>query len=125
MDWIDAIRLRRAAGAYARKLPNHLARAYGRGSSYTPGQIRRAVTALKLDPAFICVGLAAFLDEAEYLSLKADLLNPLEYTTARAAFIRRLPARVNAGSWDNANSSGAYVDGSGGDVGGHGHGGHH
>jgi hypothetical protein len=125
MSWLEAFRLRRAAIAYARKLPNHLARAYGRGRTYTPGQIRTAVDALKLDPQFVALALAAYLEDCNYQDLRDGLPMTLDYNHARATFLRYLPGRpVSASASAEDGSWGPYSDASGGDHGGHG-GGHH
>lgn len=126
MGWLDAFRLRSAALAYARKLPRHLARSYGRGRAYTTGQIETAVKALKLNPLFIALALAAYLDEADYAALADRLPLTLDYDEARARFRRSLPSGSpsSASSAGDDNSWGPYSDGGSGDHGGHG-GGHH
>jgi hypothetical protein len=110
MGWLEAFRLRSAAIAYGRKLPNHLARAYGRGGTYTPGQVRTAVDALRLDPRFVALALAAYLDEADYQALLGDMPLPLDYGEARATFRRHLPRRPASASAGD-DSWGPYATG--------------
>jgi hypothetical protein len=111
---------------YARRLPGRLAQSYGYGQTYTPGQIRTAVGDSKLDPRFLALAMAAYLEEADYEGLRSELPRPLDYRWARETFRRYRPGRrPSASGTDDGGSWGDYSAGdSGFGHGGHG-GGHH
>ena len=118
MGLLEAWRRREAARQYASTLLGYLARSYGRSATYTAGQISAAIKALRLDPGFIALALAAFQSEADYEAQRAALFRPLPYKTARRAFLREVPGRPSSAAWDNAASRDAYVDGEVADAGG-------
>jgi hypothetical protein len=91
---------RRAAKRYARALPLWLRRHYGGGDegreSYTLPQIRKGVSALKLDPKYIALAYAAYLPESEYNALNAELPRQIAFDEARALFVEYEPIKLQA-----------------------------
>ena len=86
MGWLSRLRLKRAAKDYARRLPLALAEGWGSSERYTPAQIRASVKSLKLDAGLIALGYAAFLEEPEFESLKAEMPVAILYGEARDLF---------------------------------------
>lgn len=91
MGLLATLRRNRAARRYARELAPWLERSYGASDSYAPPQIRAGVKELKLDPAFIAIGYAAFLPEEEFDALRPETADRLAYAEARALFERFRP----------------------------------
>jgi hypothetical protein len=79
------------AKRYARELGPWLRKSYGASPDYTEGQIRRAVSALRLDERYIAFGYAAFMSEEVFQSLGDRMPVRLGYQEARAKFARFLP----------------------------------
>jgi hypothetical protein len=121
MGWWTAFKTRRAIKKYARKMPGWLNRSYGGSEWYTTGQIETAAAALKLDPAALVFGYAAFLPEATFNALQGEIPSEFSYQDARDKFFRHVPRRPYSASGnspvnfaDGGDSGGAHPGWSGG-----------
>jgi len=111
MNLLGNARRQRAIAAYARTLPTRLVRDYGASTTYTPGQIARAIANLKLDPAYAAYAYATFLPEDAYRALQPAMPATPTYTEARAAFVARVPSASLSKA--NFSESGAGFNGAG------------
>ncbi|HEX3954619.1 MAG TPA: DUF6559 family protein [Stellaceae bacterium] len=102
--------MRRAAKQYARRLGQHLQRAYGASEHYSAPQIRVAVGKLGLDAKYIAFGYAPFLVEDQYASLVAEAAAIfIPYGEARELFMRF--RRRNVGGASDFYESGIGMTG--------------
>ena len=91
MGWLERWRWHRAARAYARSLGSHFSRAYGGEPTYTPAQVDTAVHELRLDPRFIAIGYAEFIEASAYERLHSALPKPIDREIGRLLFDRYRP----------------------------------
>ena len=115
MNFLQRLRLRRAAKRYARRLPPHLRRAYGAAEHYTAPQIRAATAKLGLDSRYIAFGYAAFMSEDEYASIAEHAPISVPYDEARVLIARfRRAGRFAAADFyeSGLGMTGGHVDGS-------------
>ncbi len=96
MGLFSTLRRNRAAKRYARQLPPWLQRNYGASERYTLPQIANGIAALRLDPRFVALALAAFLDEAEFEALRPQMPIALGYDEARELFRRHVPPKLSS-----------------------------
>ena len=117
MSFFQRFRLRRAAKAYALRLPDALRTGYGPKTHYRPGQIRAAVTKARLDPRFIALGYAAFMTEEAFNEVAGELPVAMSYAEARAALLALLkPGMIARYSDTLASSPGDGESGGGADT---------
>ena len=105
MSFFQRFRLRRAAKAYALRLPDVLRAGYGPKTHYTAGQIRAAVTKAKLDPRFIVLGFAAFMTEEAFNEVAGELPVAMSHADASAALLALLKPGMIARYSDTLASS--------------------
>lgn len=91
MGWLTRWAARRAAKTYVRDLPRELRKDWGASEAYTIGQVRSAIGRLRLGGRYIAVAYAAFLTEADYRAIAAELPVVLPYDLAREIYRRELP----------------------------------
>lgn len=103
MSFLQRFRLRRAAKAYALRLPETLRKGYGGKKHYTPAQIRSAVTKARLDPRFIALGYAAFMTEEAFNAAAGEMPVRMSYAEARA-ILRRYAPSMPSGGWNTPES---------------------
>ena len=116
MNVLLRLRLRRSAKRYARKLGPALNKAYGPSDTYTPGQIRTAISKLGLSPEYSALGYATFLSEEDYAHVAGNMPISIPYDEARQLVDRyRSSGRSSAshfyesglgmsGGWDAGSS---------------------
>ncbi len=92
MNWLQRLRLRHAAKHYARRLGPALSKAYGPSETYTPAQIRAAVSKLGLSPKYFALGYAAFLSEEVYARMTGSTPLLISYDEARQLVARFRPS---------------------------------
>jgi hypothetical protein len=80
--------MRRVAKKYAKSLPAYLQANWGGSEFYTAGQVRAALDHRHLRGRYVAVAYAAFLSEADYLEVAAELPLTIAYDVAREAFRR-------------------------------------
>ena len=97
MNFVDRLKWRRAAKAYARRLGSELAKAYGGLPPYTTEQVATAARRLGLDTRWIALGYAPFVAEADYHGIISQLPKPLPRETALEFFERYRPFRPATG----------------------------
>jgi len=90
LNSLRKLMLRRAAKRYAGRLPAALVRSWGRADFYTFGQVRTALTGLRLECRYDAVAYAGCVTEATYLANAASLPLVLPYDQARAMLMRYL-----------------------------------
>ncbi len=115
MGWLRSWRSNRAAKDYARRMRPWLQRSFGHSDRYTAGQVRAAVTALKLDRDFIGLGYATFLRQEEFEALRAEMRILFTYDDAHALFARFVRPRLFPTSGEGAENS--YATGASGSEG--------
>jgi hypothetical protein len=98
VDLLRRLRIRRAAKRYARQLGSQLQRGYGASEFYTSAQIRTSVAKLGLNPQFIALGYASFLNEEEFATLTAAMPIYIPYGEAREIFERYMPSNMRSAS---------------------------
>jgi hypothetical protein len=115
MTLLRRLRLRHAAKRYARLGPA-LSKAYGPSDTYTPGQIRAAISKLGLSPEYSALGYAAFLSVEDYAHIAGNMPFSIPYDEARQLVDRyRSLGRSNtshfyesglgmSGGWDAGSS---------------------
>jgi hypothetical protein len=91
-------RLRRAARRYATRLGPQLQRSYGASKSYTVAQIFAAMAKQRLDPHFVVLACAMFLDEETFDEFASKMPLQLPYEEARALFMRAAPRALTSAS---------------------------
>ena len=106
MNLLERISLDRAARKYAKRLPAELHRCWGAGETYTPGQIKTAIAALKLPKRWAALGFASFLSEADFAAASQIFPTDLNYETARALFERHRVGPASA-AYVFANNDGS------------------
>ena len=89
-DWIFV----RAAKKIASRLPHHLLESYGGGAYYTLPQIETSYKALKLDPKYIEIALAEFLEFEGYFGVTKN--NRETYDWTRALYKRFTPLHMDS-----------------------------
>ena len=82
---------KRALRKYVRDLPEKLLAGYGASEYYSPAQIKAATSKLRIDPALIVYGYAAFLTQAAFEELSPPMPPTPAYDDARAAFLDLVP----------------------------------
>jgi hypothetical protein len=100
VNWLQSLQLRGAAKSYALRLPAYLKQAYGASEAYSPAQIAHAVTTLDLKQRYIALAYAAYVSEAEFAELRADLPIKMQYGGARAEFFRHVPEPEPTDAWN-------------------------
>jgi hypothetical protein len=96
MNWLDRWACHRAAKRFARRLPASLSRKYSPGKLYTPGQIEKVLSDLRLNGRFVAIAYAAFLTEADYVRQVGRYPVVLPYDSARSLFKRYSPLTSSA-----------------------------
>jgi hypothetical protein len=103
VNLLRRLKLRRAAKRYARQLGSQLQRGYGAAEFYTPAQIRASVARLGLNPQFIALGYASFLNEEEFAALAAAMPMCIPYDEARE-LVARFQSTTRFGAADHYES---------------------
>ncbi len=67
MDALNRWLMLRSTKRMAARLPHHLLKSYGGGTYYTPQQVTTSYRALKLNPKYIGIAYAEFLDFDTYV----------------------------------------------------------
>jgi hypothetical protein len=91
-------RLRRAAKRYARRLGPQLQRSYGAATFYTVTQLFAAMAKQRLDPDFVVIACAMFLDKEAFDEFAPKMPVQLPYEVARALYIRAAPRVLTSAS---------------------------
>ncbi len=100
-DWL----FDRAAKKMASKLPHHLLESYGGGGYYTLPQIKTAYKDMGLDPKYIEIALAEFLEFENYFEVtKKDRET---YDRTRAIYKQFTPLHMD--SADSSAPVNAYI----------------
>ena len=93
MRLFSSWRRRRAAKRYAQRLGPCLLKHFGNSPAYTRGRVERCVAELRLDPRYIALGFACFLEEADFDALATSLPIRIGYDEARGLVARYRPYR--------------------------------
>jgi hypothetical protein len=109
MLWIEKWGWRRAAKAYARRLGGRLAGDYGGELPYTPEQVVAAVSRLGLNPRYIAIGYAVFVDPAKAPGLMRIAPKTIDLIIARELFDRYKPwGAATSDGWDNSPNTAGF-----------------
>lgn len=108
MSLFQRFQLRRAAKRYATRLGPQLQRSYGASKSYTVAQIFAAMAKQRLDPDFVVLARAMFLDEETFEGFAPKMPIHLPYEEARALYLRATPHALTSASGNPEASLTSY-----------------
>jgi hypothetical protein len=104
--------MRRAAKAYACKLPAELQAGWGAAQFYAPGQVARAIQQLKLGGPYAGLAYAAFMTEPDFDAVDATLRGQIGYAEAREVMEHAAPGVLSGayrqGAISNSDAASRY-----------------
>ena len=130
MKFIRRLKKNRAIKSYAKKLPELLAKDYGRSAHYRPLQIKRTIERAGLDPIYACYAIAMFSGREDFIRFHNEIGETCDFDAMRAEVAHSyFSGDVNFDVSDivnlySENGSEASHPGSHDSGSGHGHGGH-
>jgi hypothetical protein len=89
MDALNRWLMLRSTKRMAALMPHHLLKSYGGGTFYTPQQVATSYRALKLNPKYIRIAYAEFLELNTYLKFSGN--TQAQYDQDRSIFGRYKP----------------------------------
>jgi len=111
VTWLQNFRKKRAAKAYARKLPRLLKQSWGFSDHYTPAQIKTSAKKLGLDLRYVAFGYAGFLPPETYESLRSEMPIDMTFDEARELFEYYFPLNLWSAQWEPTGESSGGSDG--------------
>ncbi len=112
MGWLRRWAMRRAARAYARRLPAELQAGWGAAPFYTPGQVAAAIRRLKLEGPHAALAYAAFTTQSDFETVESALRGQIGYDEARKLMERTAPGVLSAtyqqSPMSNSDAAGRY-----------------
>ena len=130
MKFIRRLKKNRAIKSYAKRLPELLAKDYGRSTHYRPLQIKRTIERAGLDPTYSCYAIAMFSGREDFIQFHNEIGETCDFNAMRAEVAHsHFSGDVNfevsgiANLYSEHGSEAAHPGSHDSDS-GHGHGGH-